>query len=312
MAMGGLSSAVELLGCKKVLNYLSTKNQQRPDSSSSSSPPPPSPLYWRSQLLVAASPLEQWPTNTHTLWFVDITFEFQKNVSIQATMGFYLLRRPPPPSRPSSKAAVYVQSKPFTQQTLEDHAENIHIDLTSAPAKAMAGMMANALMKLGPNNNSNDTVKDPVQLVGESKDDTSTKIQLDLFYQDLQETGTLSLDVHEQTSALDGLGILPLYQAICNPPAQPPAAGAAAVAKKEPSSLTTEDSDTQERNELLQEYKKWLHRKDGEGKANGSNKAPLAESSSPLKKRAKNPQIHQFQPLKKRSKKKKKITYAKP
>lgn len=222
--------------------------------------------------------LEEWPKNDQeVLWFVEVTFDFVTAVeekTVEGTIGCYLLQ-------PNNKS-LYVQAKPFSQHNLEQHAKSIHIDLKSAPPKAMAGMMAKALLEIQKNN------KKSLARV-HSKDDSST-LELELFYQDLEENGILSLDVQRQTSALDGLSILTLYQAIQNPPA----------VSKEPEA-------SNDQRQLLQEFQQWACQKEEEGKVGISSNIAAASQS---KKRA-NLQIHQFQPLKKRSKKKKKISYAK-
>jgi hypothetical protein len=260
-------SCIELLGSKKVLTHLRARRSNHSTTNQ------PSPLYWRSELF-GNDVLEQWP-NEEALWFVEITFDFvtlAEKKMVQATFGCYLLQ--------PQKQCLYVQTKPFSQiSTLEQHAQNINIDLTSAPPRAMAGMMAKALL-----------VGDLVKL--HSKD--STTIQLELFYQDLEESGILSLEIQRQTSTLDDLGILPIYQAIRNPPET-------AAAAKEAETPT-------DPRQLIQEFQRWMSQK-GEkekGEASTSNSQIATDSNKRT-----NPQIHQFQQLKKRSKKKKKITYAK-
>ena len=71
---------------------------------------------------------------------------------------------------------------------LEQHAESICIQLNSAPPEAMAGMMANELVAM--------TATRIVRL-------DRSQLHLSIFYNEVQDSGKLAMDIAQSTSQLD-------------------------------------------------------------------------------------------------------------
>jgi hypothetical protein len=170
------------------------------DQLSNDDAPKPPPLYWRSSLLddPRASLMEGASTeadNQQQLLFVDLTFEFLVKHSVPmltVCFGCFLKRQQP--------TCLYVQGFPLTIMQLERHAQSVGIDLHSAPPKAMAGMMAIELK---------DILKSKQQTLPIKMEEA--QLHLPLYYRDVEESGTLSMDIDQTTSQFDRLGMSLLF-----------------------------------------------------------------------------------------------------
>ena len=188
-----LHLAVKLLGFQPVIDRLDAENKCDTETNT---------LYWRSKLLLDNPSCllpghdnhvkNEWPTGdsnnqnqNHKLLFVDLTFDFsnkdRKNSSNKPSVRFgcFLLQKP---------TCLYLQGGPLTMRQLEQHAESICIQLNSAPPEAMAGMMANELVAM--------TATKIVRL-------DRSQLHLSIFYNEVQDSGKLAMDIAQSTSQLD-------------------------------------------------------------------------------------------------------------
>lgn len=184
-----LHLAANLLGSQTVFDRLSNDDA-----------PKPPPLYWRSSFLddPLASLMEGASTeadNKQQLFFVDLTFDFvvqEKVPMLTVCFGCFLKQRQP--------TCLYVRGSPLTIMQLERHAQSVGIDLHSAPPKAMAGMMAKELI---------DILKSKQQYVPIKMEEA--QFHLPLYYRDVEESGTISMDIEQTTSQFDRLGMSLLF-----------------------------------------------------------------------------------------------------
>jgi hypothetical protein len=200
-------------------------------------------LYWRSNMLLkdTASVLQSLSLTEKKdaedrivqppLLFVDITFSFDGATDASNQQQLQEEMKPPTP-RPSMSMVVgvfflthhkgtYIQGSPLTIFQLEQHAKSVGLDLHSAPPTAMAGMMAEALMQqttnppqvllssLQPESNRNN--KDP-ERHDEPMPESPTlqhqqSAQLELYYKDVEGTGTLQLSDSKRSSGFDSIGL---------------------------------------------------------------------------------------------------------
>jgi hypothetical protein len=169
-------------------------------------------LYWRSELL-AENPksfldTEQWPETDSSffelkLMFIDLTIDLDHSrQTLVASIGCWLLSH-------REKTFLYVKSKPLTLLQLEEHAQDTSIDLKSSPPKAMSGMFAAVLSQ-----------KDGLGKLSPTIQPESTTLSLNMHYQDLNSSGTLSLTIASQ-SRVDPPVFGPLYNEIIAHPRKP-------------------------------------------------------------------------------------------
>lgn len=183
-----LHLAAHLLGVDTVLEKL----QQTIPSNKKNEDATVSLFYWRTKLLLddPSCLLNRTYADEASTLFLDLKISWStKRPGLVLQWGVMILQQP---------CCSYVQSVPLTIQQLECHAKSVGLDLYSAPASAMAQAMGRALLV-----QRTDTPK----LNMESPE----KIQIQLYYPDVQETGTLNLDALHQTSQFDSVGMSLLF-----------------------------------------------------------------------------------------------------
>jgi hypothetical protein len=280
-----LHLVANLLGSQTVLDRLGNDDA-----------PKHPPLYWRSSLLddPRASLMEGASTeadNQQHLLFVDLTFDFvvkEKVPMLTVRFGCFLKRQ--------SLTCLYVRGSPLTIMQLERHAQSVGIDLHSAPPKAMAGMMATELKNL---------VKSK-QVVNTVVMEKEQQFHLPLYYGDVEESGTLSMDIDETTSQFDRLGMsLLFYSDSCN--------------------SKDNSKDEVPEQELITKLEEWFHQQkqttseQEDDLLESSTKTTVTTTKKEIVKPAssvKNPrptsQVHHYAQLPSKRRKKGKISYAKP
>jgi hypothetical protein len=185
-----LHLAAHLLGVDTVLENL----QQTNPSNKKNKDTTVTLFYWRTKLLLDDPSCLLNGTyadaDEASTLFSDLKISWNtKQPGLVLQWGAMILRQP---------CCTYIQSVPLTIEQLESHAQSVGLDLYSAPASAMAQAMGRAL--LVPHTNAPKVTMESPQ-----------KFQIQLYYPDVQETGTLNLDVLHQTSQFDGVGMSLLY-----------------------------------------------------------------------------------------------------
>jgi hypothetical protein len=184
-----LHLAAHLLGVDTVLEKL----QQTNPSNTKTEEATISLFYWRTKLLLDDPSCllhGTYAAETSTL-FLDLKISWNtKQPGLVLQWGAMVLQQP---------CCTYVQSVPLTIQKLESHAQSVGLDLYSAPASAMAQAVGRALLVQHTNN------------APKVNMESQQKFQIQLYYPDVQETGTLNLDVLHQTSQFDSVGMSLLY-----------------------------------------------------------------------------------------------------
>jgi hypothetical protein len=206
-------------------------------------------LYWRSNMLLpdTASVVQSLsltetndaedPTAKPPLLFVDVIFSFdgsndastqQQRLLREEKMKPPIVSSSPHPSISmvfgvfllSQHNGIYIQGSPMTMVQLEHHAKSVGLDLHSAPAKAMAGMMAEALMQqttnpprvllLSEHNNRKDKDQErhdePIPESTQQQQQQQS-VLLELYYKDVEGIGTVQLNDSKRSSGFDSLGM---------------------------------------------------------------------------------------------------------
>ena len=193
-----LHLAAHLLGVDTVLQklqqtYPSNNNNNNNNKTEDATVPL---FYWRTKLLLDDSSCLLDGTYADDdastkLLFLDLKISWNtQQPGLVLQWGAMISQQP---------SCEYIQSKPLTIQQLESHAKSVGLDLYSAPASAMASAVGRALLGQHPNA--------PKALTRSPHD----KLQIELYYPDVEETGTLHLDVRHQTNQFDSVGMSLLY-----------------------------------------------------------------------------------------------------
>ena len=178
-----------LVGRQGVLNHLAGAHAE-----------PSFRLYWRTPLLAdgvgAPPPCESLEAPDWEVVFLDVTLQFDRSKHKASTAFGALLQRS------VDNTVVYVKASPLTLTQLREHGTRIGIDLDETAPDAMARTMAKAL-EIMPRN-ANVTLRKPNGTTITHGDDLNApvRIPIQLHYEDLQETGPLTLD-SESTAKLN-------------------------------------------------------------------------------------------------------------
>jgi hypothetical protein len=260
-----LHLAAHLLGVDTVLEKLQPPNLSNKKNDGTTV----SLFYWRTKLLLGDDPsclLNGTYTEEASTLFLDLKISWNtKQPGMELQFGAMILQQP---------QCTYIQSIPLTIQQLESHAQSVGLDMYSAPdASAMAQAVGRALL---------DANAPKVNGMEESASSPQTTFQIQLYYPDVQETGTLNLNVLHQTSQFDSVGMSLFFWDLTNrvPPPPPPRKLQQVLSLS--SNNNSEQQDQQKKNHPLleQALNKWFLAADLELAKQQSDARTLSSSAT--------------------------------